>query len=357
MNKVAVIILNWNGVAHGLLRRYLPSVVEHTPAELGEVIVADNGSTDESLQVLREEFPTVRVIALEQNYGFAEGYNRAIAQVEQPYVVLLNDDVAVTPHWLEPIVGYLDAHPGTLAAQPKLMSDRDHRLFEYAGACGGYLDRMGYPYCRGRIFQTLEADDGQYDTVCTLDWATGAALFVRREAYIKAGGLDGNFFAHMEEIDLCWRLRRMGGDIVCVPQSTVYHLGGASLSAENPRKTLLNFRNSMLMLHKNLPRERRRPMIFWRMVLDGLAALNFIAHGQFRHAHAIVHAHRQASRMIRELYPDEKLSADASLRGFHDAPNQPVSILWQYYVKGKKRFRETPSQPPQGGGDCPATRL
>ena len=336
MSKVAIIILNWNGIQHGLLRRYLPSVIEHTNPALGEVIVADNGSTDESLQVLAEEFPNVKVIALPQNYGFAEGYNQAIAQVEHPYVLLLNDDVAVSAQWLEPLVEHLEKNPETLAVQPKLLSDRDRNSFEYAGACGGFLDRLGYPYCRGRIFQTLEKDLGQYDQPCLIDWATGACLLVRRESYIKAGGLDKHFFAHMEEIDLCWRLRSMGGKIYCIPDSKVYHLGGASLGAENPKKTKLNFRNSLLMLYKNLPIEQRNSTIFKRKLLDGVAALNFIAHFQFSHAWAIWTAHRESSKMIRELYRTH----DIGQKENQSAVNQPISILWEYYIKRHKRWSD-----------------
>lgn len=339
MSKVSVIILNWNGISHGLLRQYLPDVVQHTPTELARVIVADNGSTDTSLQVLSTEFPDVSVIALPENYGFAEGYNRAIQGIDTPYVLLLNDDVAVTPHWLDPLVAYMDSHPEVAAVQPKLLSDRNHSMFEYAGACGGYLDRFGYPYCRGRIFTTLESDHGQYDTPMEVMWATGAALMVRTGLYRKAGGLDPHFFAHMEEIDLCWRLRSMGYKLACVPQSVVFHLGGASLDAGNPRKTLLNFRNSLLMLHKNLPADARRKVILCRKLLDGIAALNFIAHLQISHARAIWKAHREADAMIREFYSDSSASFS------HDAPAPlpPVSILWQYYIRGRKTFSSLPN--------------
>lgn len=343
MKKVAVIILNWNGVDHNLLRHYLTSVVKNTNPDLGEIIVADNGSTDESLEVLQEEFPGVRVIALPENYGFAEGYNRAIAQVEHPYVILLNDDVAVSGHWLEPLVEFMDKHTDVWAAQPKLLSDRDQSKFEYAGASGGFLDRLGYPYCRGRIFQNVEEDFGQYDKPIEVDWATGACLMVRREKYMEAGGLDGHFFAHMEEIDLCWRLRRMGGKVACVPSSEVFHLGGASLGPENPRKTLLNFRNSLIMLYKNLPHEERSGKIFRRKLWDGLAALNFMAHFQFSHAIAIWKAHRQAARMIQEIYrPEEKAaSQEAAPSPWISAGRaelQPISILLEYYVLNRHTY-------------------
>lgn len=336
MADVSVIILNWNGST--LLRKYLPSVVNFTPEAFAHVVVADNGSTDDSLSVLASEFPTVRVIALSRNYGFAEGYNRAIAQVDTPYVVLLNDDVDVTPGWLEPLVGYMDEHPDVAALQPKLLWDRDRRKFEYAGGAGGYLDRLGYPYCRGRIFSDLEADEGQYDDVRPVMWATGACLMVRRELYQKAGGLDPLFFAHMEEIDLCWRLRRMGYTLVCVPQSVVYHRGGATLEQGHPRKTMLNFRNSLLMMYKNLPARRRSSLLFKRRVLDGVAALRFLLQGEVSHVRAIWQAHREASAMISRHYAHE---ADNPLLG-EAAPfeEESISILWQYYVKGRKRFSD-----------------
>ncbi|MBQ0057638.1 MAG: glycosyltransferase family 2 protein [Bacteroidales bacterium] len=336
--KVSVIILNWNGIEHGLIRRYLPSVIANTNSEIGQVIVADNGSTDDSLKVLAEEFPEVRVIALPENYGFAEGYNQAIAQIDTPYVLLLNDDVAVPEGWLEPLVAYLDNHTEAGAVQPKLLSDRDHSQFEYAGAAGGYLDCLGYPYCRGRIFQDVETDHGQYDLPTEIDWATGAAILIRTDLYRKAGGLDSHFFAHMEEIDLCWRLRRMGYKLACVPESSAFHLGGASLNAGNPRKTMLNFRNSLLMLHKNLPANKRKGIILRRKLLDGVAALNFLAHGQFAHIRAIWQAHREASRMIKDYYGTGSTGSEYS----KEAPLRNHSIIWQYYIGRHHKFSDLP---------------
>ena len=255
MKPVAVIILNWNGA--NLLRRYLPTVLAGTGADLADVIVADNGSTDDSRQVLEHEFPTVKTLYFDQNYGFAEGYNRAIAQAEgYRYTVLLNSDVRTPAGWLEPLYHYCEAHPEVGAVMPKLWQDRDddRQVFEYAGAAGGFLDKHGYPYCRGRIFDTIEDDRGQYDgEPADIFWATGACLMVRNALYEQAGGLDKDFFAHMEEIDLCWRILLTGSKIRVVPESHVYHLGGGSLPQGNPRKTYLNFRNSLLLLHKNLP--------------------------------------------------------------------------------------------------------
>ena len=245
--------MNWNGCE--MLRSFLPSVVRCSDTEGTEIYVADNGSTDASVEMLRQEFPSVHLIILDKNRGFAEGYNLALQQVSAEYVVLLNSDVEVTGHWLAPLVDYMDAHPEVAACQPKIRSWRYKERFEYAGAAGGFIDRYGYPFCRGRIMGVVEEDNGQYDTVVPVFWATGAALFIRLKDYQDAGGLDGRFFAHMEEIDLCWRLRARGRMLVCVPQSTVYHVGGATLKKENPHKTFLNFRNNLVMLYKNLPEE------------------------------------------------------------------------------------------------------
>ena len=218
--KVSVVILNWNGC--GMLRTFLPSVIRYSEGEGIEVCVADNGSTDDSVDMLRREFPSVRTILLEQNHGFADGYNLALQQVDAEYVVLLNSDVEVTEHWLEPMIAYLDTHPEVAACQPKIRSQRQKEYFEYAGASGGFIDKYGYPFCRGRIMGVVEKDEGQYDMILPVFWATGAALFIRRADYLNVGRLDGRFFAHMEEIDLCWRLRSRGREIVCIPQSVVY---------------------------------------------------------------------------------------------------------------------------------------
>ena len=287
----SVIILNWNGVE--MLRTYLPSVVAHTPN--AEVIVADNGSTDDSLKVLQDEFPTVRTIVLDQNYGFAEGYNRAIEQVESEYVVLLNSDVEVTENWLTPLLDYMNAHTEIAAVQPKIRAWRQRDYFEHAGAAGGYLTWLGYPYCRGRKFGKVERDRGQYDTIVNVDWTTGACMCVRTKIYKELGGLDASFFAHMEEIDLCWRMRNQGWQLACVPQSVVYHLGGGSLSYDNPRKTYLNFRNNLLMIYKNSP--CRRTVLGIRFFLDYAAALMFLCIGKKGSAKAVLEARRDYRKM------------------------------------------------------------
>ena len=230
-----------------MMRSFLPFVVAHSSDE-AEVVVADNGSDDDSCAMLRNEFPEVRLIELGRNYGFADGYNKALEQVRAEYFVLLNSDVETVAGWLRPMLSYMDAHPEVAACQPKLLSYRDRGSFEYAGGAGGFIDRYGYPFCRGRIFADVENDRGQYDDIVPVMWATGAALMVRRRDWEEAGGLDGRFFAHMEEIDFCWRLRARGRGIVCIPGSVVYHVGGATLNRESPRKTFLNFRNNLLML-------------------------------------------------------------------------------------------------------------
>jgi len=342
MKQVSVIILNWNGHNHGFLQQYLPTVVAHTNPELADIVVADNGSTDPSLTYVEKEFPTVKCLPLGKNYGFAEGYNRAIVQVETPLVLLLNDDVEVTEGWLEPLVAHMDNHPHTMAVQPKILSLRNRNQFEYAGACGGFLDKHGYPYCRGRIFDSIEEDRGQYDSPLSIMWATGACLLVRRDEYLRVGGLDPHFFAHMEEIDLCWRLRRRGYRIMCIPKSVVYHLGGGSLSADNPQKTLLNFRNSLLMLYKNVSRSKRSGIIFRRKCLDGLAAINFVLHGKFAHVKAIWKAHRQYSAMIRDIYqPQEYINSNNGLYGHaHHFDEEEVNILLAFYLLRRKKFSD-----------------
>lgn len=339
MKKISVVILNWNGV--GMLQKFLPKVVEYSKGKGVEVCVADNGSTDESVAWLEANCSDVRIIILDKNYGFAEGYNRAFQQVESEYVVLLNSDVEVTPHWLDSLVEYMDAHPEVAACQPKLRSELAKEHFEYAGAAGGYLDKYGYPFCRGRIFDVVEKDYGQYDTVQSIFWATGAALFIRLKSYREVGGLDARFFAHMEEVDLCWRLRGRGYLLVCVPESVVYHVGGGTLNKENPRKTFLNFRNNLLMLYKNLPDKELRKVLFVRGVLDWVAVLVFWLKGERKSAYAVLQA-RKEFKHIRTEFVDSR--ADNLKKMI--APNIPervkYSILWKFHIGRKKVFSSLP---------------
>lgn len=329
---VAVIILNWNGSR--LLREYLPSVVATTDPAIGRVIVVDNGSDDDSPEVLRNEFPEVETISFDRNLGFAAGYNKAIEMTRYPYTVLLNSDVRTSEGWLRPLYDFMESHPEVGAIQPKLLSDSDPTSFEYAGACGGFIDRNGYPYCRGRIFADCERDNGQYDTVADIFWATGACLMVRSELYLSVGGLDSRFFAHMEEIDLCWRILLSGHSIKAVPDSKVYHLGGGSLPASNPRKTYLNFRNNLLMLHKNLPDSVRAPKLFKRRLLDTIAWAKFVATLDFKNAAAIVRAHRDFARMRRDynVHPDRNLLGER--------PDTRLNILTSYYLKRKRKYSD-----------------
>lgn len=328
---VAVIILNWNGVE--LMRRFLPSVIKHTPAGIGRVIVADNGSTDGSVEMLEREFPEVEVIRFAENHGFAEGYNLAIEATRYKYTVLLNSDVEVRGDWLTPLYEYMEGHSDVAAVQPKIMSLQEDGYFEYAGACGGLIDRHGYPYCRGRVFGTLEKDCGQYDEPMQIFWASGAAMMVRTEVYEQAGGLDPEFFAHMEEIDLCWRMQLQGHTLAVVPDGKVYHLGGGSLPASNPRKTYLNFRNSLLMLHKNLPDNSRKTTLLKRRLLDTIAWAKFMLTLDLGNANAILRAHRDYRRMSRKYnsHPTEDL--------LNSSPKRP-NILTEYYLRGHKKYAE-----------------
>lgn len=337
--KVAVVILNWNG--EQMLRDFLPSVVAHSvlPESLGEAVVyvADNGSTDHSLRLLADSFPSVRTIAFSQNYGFADGYNKAFEPIDAEYAILLNSDVEVTPGWLHPLVQYMDAHPQVAACQPKLMSYHQKDAFEYAGAMGGFIDCYGYPYCRGRIFDTVEKDHGQYDADVPLLWATGACLMVRLAVYKEVGGLDGRFFAHMEEIDLCWRLRCRGYEVRSVASSVVYHVGGATLNAGHPRKTFLNFRNNLLMLYKNLPSDKLRSVLFVRALLDYVAAAMFMLKGEWGSAKAVFRARREYRKLKREFRASREENLHKAVT-MDVAERTPFSILWKYHVCGCKTF-------------------
>ena len=343
---IAIVILNWNG--QQMLRQFLPGVIEHSKGE-GEVIVADNGSDDDSVETLRKEFPSVRLLCLDKNYGFAEGYNVAFDTLRQlsekgeapcyDYYLLLNSDVEVTPGWLTPLRRYMDAHSDCAACQPKIRAFYARRRFEYAGAAGGFMDRDGYPFCRGRVFAVAEDDHGQYDEVADILWATGAALMVRPGDWHGHGALDGRFFAHNEEIDLCLRLRARGRRVVCVPQSTVYHMGGGTLPQDNPRKTYLNFRNNLTMLYKNLPDRRLRSVMFRRMLLDGVAALQFLAKGDVANMRAILRARRDFKAWKGDFEADRKENLAKTI--VQDIPEiRPISLILCYYLKGRRHFSE-----------------
>lgn len=340
MKKTSVIILNWNG--RKLLEQFLPDVLQYSLSDDCDVIVADNGSTDDSVGFLENRFPHVPLIVFDKNYGFAEGYNKAIRQTDSEYVVLLNSDVQVTATWLDTLTAYMDSHPETAAVQPKIRSFNDKQKFEYAGASGGFIDRYGYPFCRGRILDTVETDNGQYDTVILVFWATGACLCIRRKEYMEAGGLDAGFFAHMEEIDLCWRLNARGKRIECVPASVVYHVGGASLDKENPRKTYLNFRNNLLMIYKNAPKKQLFRIFALRLILDFLAFIHLVIRGKSKNAKSIVESHRDFFGMRCAYKPLRKENLEKTV--VKDIQGQfSGSILWNYYVKGKKTYQSIQS--------------
>lgn len=321
------------------MQRFLPSVLEHS-AE-AEIIVADNASTDDSLSWLEREHPQLRRIVLDRNYGFAEGYNKALRQVDSEFYLLLNSDVEVTSGWLAPLLAYMDAHPEVAACQPKLRCEWQRDSFEYAGAAGGFIDALGYPYCRGRLMSHVETDCGQYDEPMSVMWATGASLLIRSKDYWDAGGLDACFFAHQEEIDLCWRLRSRGRGVACVPQSVVFHLGGGTLPKDNPRKTFLNFRNNLLLLYKNLPEARLRRVMRIRFWLDALASLQFFLTGQWGSCRAVW----RARRAFRRMKPDFEADRRENLRRtvLTPVPEQSTfSLLWQFYFKRKKVWSDLP---------------
>lgn len=337
MAKVAIVILNWNG--QKMLAKFLPNVIEYSRQD-AEIWVADNSSSDGSMHLLETQFPQVKTIVLEQNFGFAEGYNRALHQIEADYYVLLNSDVEVSHHWLTPLIEFMDSHPQVAACQPKLLAEYDKDSFEYAGACGGFLDKYGYPFCRGRIFGTVESDNGQYDYQQEILWATGACMMIRSADYWKAGGLDGRFFAHNEEIDLCWRLRLMGRKIYCIPESEVYHVGGGTLPKSNPMKTFLNFRNNLTMLYKNLSDRELSHVMRVRWFLDYLAAFEMLLlqrnWGDFK---AVFKA-RKAFKEWRSSFDEERKRIQAQ-RVEEEIPQIfKTSILWQYYAKGVKNFKD-----------------
>lgn len=337
MAKVAIVILNWNG--QKMLAKYLPNVIEYSRQD-AEIWVADNSSSDGSMHLLETQFPQVKTIVLEQNFGFAEGYNRALKQIDATYYVLLNSDVEVSHHWLTPLIEFMDSHQQVAACQPKLLAEYDKDSFEYAGACGGFLDKYGYPFCRGRIFDTVERDNGQYDYQQEILWATGACMMIRSKDYWTAGGLDGRFFAHNEEIDLCWRLRLMGRKIYCIPESEVYHVGGGTLPKSNPMKTYLNFRNNLTMLYKNLSDTELSHVMRMRRFLDYLAAFETLVlnrnWGDFK---AIFKARRAFKAWKHEFGEDRrKIQAGRVKEEIPQVYN--LSIIWQYYAKGKKLFSQ-----------------
>jgi riboflavin kinase/FMN adenylyltransferase len=340
--RVAVVILNYNGREY--LERFLPAVLRHTNGTF-EVIIADNGSTDDSLAYLAAHYPELQHIDLKTNYGFAEGYNQALQQVDAPYFLLLNSDVEVTPGWLEPLVELMERDPSVGAVQPKILGYLERDRFEYAGAAGGWLDNLGYPFCRGRIFSVTEVDKGQYDDLQEVFWATGAAFLVRAALFRQLGGFDGDYFAHSEEIDLCWRIKRAGYKVMARPRSIVYHVGGGTLSYNTPRKAFLNFRNSLFTLVKNETASRLAWILPARLLLDGVAGLLFLSQGKFQHIAAIVRAHWSFFGQWNHVWKKRRASQDRIARvSIATGPNlngrYKKSIVWAFYARNRQYFKD-----------------
>ncbi|MCW3787501.1 glycosyltransferase family 2 protein [Plebeiibacterium sediminum] len=337
MSKTAIVILNWNG--EKLLQKFLPQVVENSAYPGVEVIVADNASSDQSLQLIKRDFPTVKTIVLDKNYGFTGGYNRALKQVDADYLVLLNSDVAPAKNWIEPLIKEMDENPQTAVCVPKIKSYRKPELFEYAGAAGGYIDRYGYPFCKGRIFNEVEEDNGQYNQSADIFWASGAAMMIRKELYFNLGGLDEDFFAHMEEIDLCWRLKNRGWNIRYVANSEVFHLGGATLDYNNPRKVYLNFRNNLYLLTKNLSPNQLFIKLLQRLLLDGIAAAKFLISGEFRNFYSVLMAHFVFYSNFRIMYHKRKENQKLATI-YNHKEIYPHSIVAQFFMHKKHQFSD-----------------
>lgn len=336
-SRVAIVILNWNG--HKLLEQYLPSVVQYSQGDGVDVIVADNQSDDDSVRFLQENYPQVQIIQLTENHGFAKGYNLALQQVEADYYILLNSDVEVTPDWIDPMIELMEADSTIAAVQPKVLSWHRKDEFEYAGAAGGFIDQLGFPFCRGRILNVMEKDHGQFDQVTNIFWATGACMAVRANYFHKAGGFDSDFWAHMEEIDICWRLKNMGYKIQFTPYSKVYHLGGGTLSYDNPKKLFLNFRNSLWLLYKNLPRRKFYKVLLVRMLLDGVAAFKLLSEANWRGFFSVFRAHYAFYHSHRTLR-NKRLELKKIAEPQWHTEMLCKSIIWKFYLERKRTFKE-----------------
>ncbi len=330
--RVAVVILNWNG--RKFLEKFLPPLIEHSRTD-AEIIVADNASTDDSVGFLEKNFPAIRIIRNKTNSGFAGGYNEALQQVSAEYYILLNSDIEVTADWIRPVIRMMDKDPGIAACQPKIRSYENRSHFEYAGAAGGYIDKYGYPFCRGRLFLSIEEDLGQYDDPAEIFWATGACMFVRADLYHKMGGLDSDFFAHMEEIDFCWRLKNEGYRIMYCPGSTVYHIGGGTLPKISWRKTYYNFRNNFFLLYKNLPDNLLFEVFAKRLILDGIAAMKFLFTAGFKDFWAVAKAHVSFYSTLSKTRHKRKLLKQGNMTNVYSS-----NIVTEYFLKGKKKFTD-----------------
>lgn len=337
MAKCSVVILNWNG--ENLLKRFLPNVVLHSSSSQCDIIVVDNGSTDGSVEWIEQNLPQVKIISFDRNYGFTGGYNRAIALIESEYIILLNSDIEVKERWCEPLIELLEKNKHVAAAMPKVLSETEPNKFEYAGACGGFIDKYHFPFCRGRILSYIEEDNGQYDTACEVFWATGAAMIIRREVYMEHGGLDDDFFAHMEEIDICWRLQNGGYKIMIEPSSRVFHVGGATLSYNSPEKLFLNFRNSLFMIHKNTLTENYRKILLKRMTIDGLLAVIYLLTMKWTSFNAVVRAHKEYKKNKTVLDKKRADNIKKSVPNIEIKSIYPKSIIIDY-ILGRKIFSQ-----------------
>ncbi|MES2763267.1 MAG: glycosyltransferase family 2 protein [Bacteroidota bacterium] len=336
LSKVAVVILNWNG--RSFLEKFLPMVIKYSSN--AQIVVADNQSTDDSVALLKEKFPEVRIIINPDNGGFSKGYNVALKQVDAEYYVLLNSDVEVTVNWIKPVIELMDSNKMIAACQPKILDHNQQTKFEYAGASGGFIDKYGYPFCRGRIFNVLEEDKGQYNTAIEVFWATGACMFVRAEAFWKIGGFDNDYFAHMEEIDVCWRMKNVGYQIYVEPKSVIYHVGGGTLNKLSPRKTFLNFRNNLITLTKNAAPRFLLFKIIYRMILDGVAAIKFLVEGNSTHFMAVLKAHGSFYKHLPATF--KKRKAMRQMPGFVDSTTgvYKKNIVYLHFLKGVKKYSE-----------------
>lgn len=340
--KIAIVILNWNG--EKLFPEFLPSIIQNSKIDNAEIIVADNGSTDASIEVLKRDFPELTILDLKTNYGFAKGYNVALQQIEADYFVLVNSDVSVSEGWLEPCITLFEKDTKVAAVQPKILSYRQPEYFEYAGAAGGFIDKFGYPFCRGRILDHVEKDEQQYNQPGEIFWATGACMFVRADAFKNSGGLDADFWAHMEEIDLCWRLKNQGYKIVYEPQSVIYHLGGGSLEYGNPKKVFLNFRNNLFMLFKNLPKNKFKRIMLIRMILDGAAAAKFLLGMEWKAFGAVFKAHISFYKHLGSLRKKRKALQRLVVKTDH-AEIYSKSIMWKFFAEKKQKFSDLEYKP------------
>jgi GT2 family glycosyltransferase len=339
MSSIAVVILNWNGL--GFLQKFLPGVVGNTAVEGCTIWLADNGSTDGSTEWVADNLKSVQIISLGENHGYAGGYVKALEMINADYYLLLNSDIEVTAGWLEPLAKYMDENVKVAACQPKILAYNRKSHFEYAGAAGGFIDKYGYPFCRGRILNYIEEDKGQYDTSIPVFWASGACMMVRKTAYREAGGLDVRFFAHMEEIDRCWRFHNLGYTVSAVPQSVVYHVGGGTLKYDTPGKSYLNFRNNLFMLYKNLPPKSFRTTLFIRKILDGVAGVVFLFSGKPRHFTSVVRAHYEYYRAGKWLKAEREKNMElASDKSSFSSLSLNKSILFLFYFKRIRRFSD-----------------